>query len=234
MRLHNKNPKLLSAVALMLFAGALAYALSKGLRPTAGTGEVSVEGARLDRSESAFVRSDNALLAPRELAAPSSEPLRQDSEMFDQALAKDAKDSASANEVLQPTPEQRLAFLRRGEEQWRAALKSGGDMTAADLTLAGRCVGEVLRSLGRLEYGQSGVRSSLKPSGNSEHVFACDNAVFRFSRGEFPAYDSAYARALSDGSPRRELRPIEFDAEIEALLAMAYASIPRTSIEESR
>lgn len=122
-----------------------------------------------------------------------------------------------------PTREQSLQFLFNSQKRMISATQQsmGEDVRAqAELAFVRRCVGTILCSAGRAEYPTS--RVSVKPTTPNEHVLMQDNAVIRFSRGEFPSYDIAFDRVLAKGSVER---PADFDDQLKLMQEWAVSSL---------
>lgn len=102
------------------------------------------------------------------------------------------------------TREEKLAALNLQYEAYRAIITNGSPELAearvsAEFALATRAVASILRAHGRADYGNPAQLAEqggfvFTDPGPEHWAFGADRAKFVFSRGEFPAYDSARER----------------------------------------
>lgn len=116
------------------------------------------------------------------------------------------------------TKEQELRFLLTAHERFTkfADSRPGVGLAGDELGFARRCVATILRSRGRADYGDPEALKesggfSLRRSAPDEQVFAADRARFRFSKGEFPAYDQAFSRWEAAFVEGKQIGPITPD-----------------------
>ena len=165
----------------------------------------------------------DVLQAPSE-RLPIQEPVQAQSGA---SLAADAPGApVSTTDPAGVSDERRLQLLVELHDQMSAMLVNDAygaqSKTTAELLFVTRCVAAILHESHRAESQPTMQDLSLKPA-EDEFAFACDGAVYRFRRGEFPAYDAVYDQVARSELTALE-RPADLDAQVQALYDQALVS----------
>lgn len=152
------------------------------------------------------------------------------------AFAGDEPQEASSSPLKRLDPAgvsgaTRLEFLRTSHDMVVKTRSTGSGRVQArwEFALAQRCVAAILHEQGRAQFpdARDRARGGFRLDSSSDHAIAMDGALYRFQRGEFPAFDSAFDRdrrySEDAWAPADEAHRSELEPELELLFSQAMA-----------
>ncbi len=209
---------LVGAVLLLFFCSVALHLGRKNWAPAAEPVDPQVETS---------VNDDSSRPSPGALPPPESQfsSLATDEEGLppgNQDLDREAgsPDSDQRRALSGMTAQEELDFLLKSHDRYIVAMAdpatTSEDRSLIELGFVSRCVSTILRAQGRADYGNP---DELRARGGfvlrdlpDEWMFAADRALFKFPKGEFPAYDETRTQV-----ERFDLEGVEYPSDPEWL-----------------